>query len=86
MAENTKRSVLLEWLKLNEEALRVSSKNFKSLEPEKGMEDKFDDYREKCDIIRGMIQALEYEPVKKALAEWQIRAMSAEHPDLEDLK
>jgi hypothetical protein len=33
-----------------------------------------------------MIQALESEPVRAALAEWQVRLMEGEKPTLEELK
>ena len=37
----------------------------------KGLEDKFQEQAEKCRILEDMIHALDSEPVRRAMADWQ---------------
>ena len=76
--EVTRRSVLLEALKDHEYWLEESSKGRKGLEPEKGLEEQFEEQQKKCELLREMIRALESEPVRKALANWQQELMADE--------
>ena len=84
--EITRRSVLLECLKIMRLNLGICSKNYEGRQPKEGMEEKFDEYEQKCAMLRDMIQAYEREPVRAAIAEWQIRLMNGEKPGMEDLR
>lgn len=66
--------------------MRMASKNKMGFEALEGLEDEFDERQKKCQILRDLIQAYESEPVRKALAEWQIRLMKGEKPNNEDLR
>ena len=72
MAEITRKSVLLECLSIMREEQRIMSKNYNCLEPAKGMEEAWEQGREKIRILEEHIQALDSEPVLKALASWQM--------------
>jgi hypothetical protein len=76
--EVTRRSVLLEALRMNEDWLRMFSKGQQGLEPKKGSEKQFEEQQQKCDVLREMIRALESEPVRKAMADWQAELMADE--------
>ena len=78
----TRREVLIECLELEREMWRISSKKYDTLEPMAGMEAAWEDYREKCRIIQEMIQALESETVRNALANWQMDIMAGKEPDM----
>lgn len=78
----TRREVLIECLELEREMWRISSKKYDTLEPVRSMEAAWEDYREKCRIIQEMIQALESETVRNALANWQMDIMAGKEPDM----
>ena len=42
----------------------------------KGMEKEFHEQEQVCRVLREMIQALESEPVRKAMANWQQEVMA----------
>ncbi len=84
--EITRRSVLLECLDIMRENLRICSVNYEARMPKEGMEEQFDEYEQKCAVLRDLIQAYESEPVRAAIAEWQIRLMNGEKPGMEDLR
>ena len=83
--EITRRETLLDCLEYETLKLLLVSKDHKGLTPAEGHEDEFDEYMEKCRILRDTIQALESEPVRQVLAEWQIRLMKGEKPNNDDL-
>lgn len=67
----TLKSVLIECLGLIKEEQRLSSKQYNGLEPKEGMEESWDQARRKVQILKDAIPALESEPVKRAMADWQ---------------
>ena len=84
--EITRRSVLLECLDIMRENLRICSVNYEARMPKEGMAEQFDEYEQKCAVLRELIQAYESEPVRAAIAEWQIRLMKGEKPNMKDLE
>lgn len=66
--EVTRRSVLAEALRYRETVMKQASVNGMGLRPRKGMVETFERYREECRILRELIQALENEQVRAALA------------------
>ena len=66
----TRRSVLEEALRYRQTVMQQSSEYGMGLRARKGMEETFDRYAEECRILRELIQALEYEPVRAAIAEF----------------
>jgi len=74
-SEITKKSVLLECLEYERGIKRLCSVDHKGRLPAKGEEDLFYDQQKKCKILEEMIQALDSEPVRKALADWQTELM-----------
>ena len=66
----TRRSVLESVLREKETAMKQSSVNGMGLRARSGMEQAFDHYAEECRILRELMQALEYEPVRAAMAEF----------------
>jgi len=81
--EITRRSVLLECLDIMRQSLRICSVNYEARMPKEGMEEQFNAFEKKCAILRDLIQAYESEPVRAALAEWQIRLMNGEKPEMD---
>ena len=75
MAEINRRSVLIECMAIIREELQICSKNWNGLEPKEGMEDAWQQCRQKIEILKDMIQALQSEPVRIALADWQKETM-----------
>lgn len=75
MAEINRRSVLLECLAIMREELQICSKNWNGLEPKEGMEEAWQQGRQKIEILKEMIQSLQSEPVRRALADWQKELM-----------
>ena len=71
MGETTKKSVLLECLEYERGLKKMCSKEHKGLTAMKGLEDKFQEQAEKCRILEDMIHALDSEPVRRAMADWQ---------------
>lgn len=81
----TRRNVLLECLDMMRMRLSVVSVNRQGRIPIRGYEDEFMRRQQKCRVIQDMIQALESEPVRAALANWQIMLMKGEKPTTNDL-
>lgn len=69
--EITKRTVLLDALDREERTLADYSINETKIIPRPGFQTAFRAQQEKCRILREMIQALESEPVRRAMADWQ---------------
>ena len=69
--EVTKRNTLLECLDMMEKCKKAFSKNEEGREPEERYGSLFREYEEKCKILRELIRALESEPVRNVLADWQ---------------
>lgn len=89
----TRRSVLSEALRYRETVMKQASVNGMGLRARAGMQETFDRYQEECRILRELMQALEYEPVRAAIAEflgekeedgdvreWQREIMDGEWP------
>lgn len=85
MGEVTRRSVLLEALENQEAQLSRCSVNGLKLIPLPGMKEIFREQFEKCRILREMIQALESEPVRDAIAGWQREIMDGKQVDVKIL-
>lgn len=68
--EVTRRSVLSDALRYRETVMKQFSRNGMGLVPRTGMQEEFERYRQECRILRELIQALEYEPVRAAIAEF----------------
>lgn len=73
--EITRKRVLSEALEREERIMRAYSKNGRGLEAQRDCWEEFKRQQEKCRILREMIQALDSEPVRKALANWQKEVM-----------
>ena len=71
MAEVNKLSVLKECLEYERDLWKLTSEKYNMLTPMKGMEDQFEEQKAKCMILQEMIQALQAESVRRALADWQ---------------
>ena len=72
MAEEiTNRSVLLECVRRYDDNLKLVSKGGRMLEPKKGMEDLFEEYQLKGNVIRKLIHALGSEPVRETIDHWE---------------
>lgn len=84
--EITRRSTLLDCLDYQTRWLKMSSKGRKGREPIDGLEDEFYEREAKCRILRELIQALESDPVREVLADWQVRLMKGEKPNTKDLE
>jgi len=82
----TRRETLLECLEMMRMRFRVVSVDRKGIIPIEGQEDLFFERQRKCRIIQDLIQANESEPVRQALADWQIMLMEGRQPDTKDLK
>ena len=80
--EITRRSVLIEALEMQEAKLSRVSVNGMKLIPLPGMKDEFRAQMEKTRILREMIQALESEPVRRVMADWQKDVMSGKGVDV----
>lgn len=75
MAEINKKSVLIECLEYERGLWKLCSEGYDTLTPMKGMEDKWQEQRQKCEILADMIRAIQCEIVEQALAEWQKETM-----------
>ena len=73
--EITRKSVLIEALQIMREELRLCSEKYNCLEPKKGMEEAWEQAREKVRILEELIHSYDSEPVRRALAGWQKEAM-----------
>ena len=80
--EVTRRSVLAEALEIQEAQLSRCSVNGSKLVPLPGMKEIFREQLEKCRVLREMIQALESEPVRNAIAGWQREIMEGRQADV----
>ncbi len=92
--EITRREVLLECLEIIRQEWRIASKSYNCLEPKEGMEDAFDDCMVKATVLQQLIQAMETEPVRAAialfleekpeagLARWQKDLMAGKTPEM----
>ena len=69
--EITRKSVLIECLQIMREELNLCSSKYNGLEPKEGMEEAWEQAREKVKIVQELIHAYDSEPVRKALADWQ---------------
>ena len=86
--EITRKSVLSDALQYRETIMRGFSVQGRGLEARRGYQDEFERYRKECRILRELIQALENEGVRAAIArfsedgsglkEWQKEAMAGE--------
>ena len=68
--EVTRKSVLAEALKYRRTNVILFSERGMGLRARKGMEDQFDRYVEECRILRELIQALDNDKVRAAIAEF----------------
>ena len=75
MAEINRKSVLLECLSIMRQELALTSERYDGLSPKKGMEEAWQQCRQKIDILKDMIHAYESEPVRRAMANWQKEIM-----------
>lgn len=75
MAEITRKSVLIECLQIMRQELMMVSKKYDGLEPAERMEEAWDQGRKKIEILEDLIHAYESEPVRRALADWQLDIM-----------
>ena len=82
MSDVTRRSVLIEALEIQEAQLSRCSVEGKKLIPLPGMKELFREQLDKCRILREMIQALESEPVRDAIAGWQREIMDGKQVDV----
>lgn len=82
MAEINRKSVLLECLSIMREGQRVFSKNYDTLVPAKGMEEAWEQGRQKIRILEELIHAYDSEPVMKALADWERMMEQEKEPDM----
>ena len=80
--EITRRSVLLDALEREEAVMASCSMNGMKLVPIRGYEEMFRGQREKCRLLREMIQALESEPVRREIANWQKDIMEGKGVDM----
>lgn len=72
--EITPRNVLLECLEYERGIWKRISKRY-GLVPAEGLDEEWETQRRKCEILQNLIQALESEPVRAALAGWQKELM-----------
>jgi len=72
----TKRETLLECLELMKKFRNAFSKDKYGMLAIERYTALYEEYDAKCWILREMIQALESEPVRKAMAEWQKEVMA----------
>lgn len=75
MAEVTRKNVLLKCLHIMREEFRMTSKRYNGLEPAEGLEEIWQAQRQEIAVLEDMIQALDSEPVRAALANWQKEVM-----------
>lgn len=80
--EINERSVLIDALEREEAVMASCSKMGRKLEPIPGFEAEFFRQRKKCNILRNMIQAMQSEPVRATIANWQKDAMEGKKADV----
>lgn len=76
--EITIRNVLLECLEREKLNWKRVSKKPDTLEPAPGWSEEWNEQRRKCEILQRLIQALESESVRAALAKWLIEKQITE--------
>ena len=75
MREVTKKETLLECLDIMKKFRNNFSQKGYGMAPIERYTALFEEYDKKCEILRDMIHALDSEPVRKALADWQKEVM-----------
>jgi len=75
MARITKRETLLECLELMKKFRNAFAQDKLGMLPNARYMALYEEYDIKCEILREMIQALESEPVRRAMADWQREIM-----------
>ena len=73
--EITKRNTLLECLEMMKKIRNSFSKGRLGITPIDRYATLYEEYDRKCEILREMIQALESETVRRAMADWQKMVM-----------
>jgi len=81
--EITRRSVLSDALQYRQSLVRKFSRDSRGLVARTGYQEEFARYSEECRILRELMQALEYEKVRAAMAEF-LGKDEAEEPELKD--
>ena len=76
MAEITRKSVLVKCLGIIRSELEICSERYDGLLPKKGMEQAWNECREEIEILKELIRACDSEPVRAALANWQMEVMA----------
>ena len=72
--EITPRNVLLECLEYERGIWKRIGKKY-GLLPTEGLDAEWEAQRRKCEILQDLIQALESEPVRRSIANWQKELM-----------
>lgn len=84
--EITRSGILREVLEEKNREMHRYSKHQAGLEPIEGYEKHFEDLKQTCDLLRGMIRNAEERERENGLAKWQMDVIRAdcrgEHPDL----
>ena len=81
----TTRDMLLECLKWMEYKKLFYAADPEGLIPMEGMDEELTEWGEKCDRMRILIQGLESEPVRRALAQWRHELRGGEMPDISEV-
>lgn len=74
----TKKSVLIECIEIFREQLRITSRNYRYLEPAKGMEQAWQEARWKLEILEDLCQSMDSPLVEEALTVWRMEQEKAE--------
>ena len=74
------KTVLIECLQDRRHVLNICSKNYNGLEPARGMEEVWQRERKKVDILQDAVHAVQSEPVRRAMADWQKEVMQEGTP------
>ena len=80
--EINERSVLIDALEREEAVMASCSKMGRKLEPIPGFEAEFFRQRKKCNVLRNMIQAMQSEPVRASIADWQKDVMDGKRASM----
>lgn len=62
--------------------MAACSEGGKKLIPMPGLTEQFEQQRKKCELLREMIHALESEPVRRVMADWQKEVMEGKKIDV----
>ena len=76
MSEIKRKSVLVKCLGIIRSELEICSKRYDGLEPKQGMEELWNECRQEVEILKDLIHAYDSEPVRAALANWQMEVMA----------